>query len=215
VVWGLAGGRRVPLVLVGEHDGQRTVTMRMDPVRQAEAAPQIVAFFNSLRWLMAHQDTQRTGEVLATGRLSSGPVVLTRPDGRQERLAHPGGILRYEATTHAGLYRLSQGATSLVRAVNFADPAESNVFARASTWQPLPRTEADQADTRVAQPLAAGLLRLALILLLAEWWLYTAKGRQRAASAGMPQRATWDAGQARAAGRPAERPAAAAEAVRA
>jgi hypothetical protein len=182
VVWGLVEGRRVPLVLAGEHDGQRVVTMRLDPVRQAHAQAPVVAFFNSLRWLMARQDTLSTGEPLTSGVFAAGTVTLARPDGRQERLAHPGGVLRYETTTHAGLYRLTQGGTSVVRGANFFDPAESNLQARASTWQPVARAAEAGLPPRTARPLAPWLLQAALWLLVIEAWLYARKMRAGSAS---------------------------------
>ncbi|MBI4343457.1 MAG: VWA domain-containing protein [Candidatus Omnitrophica bacterium] len=178
VIWGVQEGRRVPLLLAGEQDGQRVVTMAVDPAGSADAVPLVVTFFNSLRWLMGSAEMGRVGEPLAVASLPPGQVSVQRPDGQVERLAHEGGIFRYAATTRAGRYRIAQGGVTVTRAANFLDPVESNLLERASTWRPdLAAASAASAAARVPQPLMDLLLYLVLALLLCEWWLYNRRAR--------------------------------------
>lgn len=176
VVWSLVEGERRPLVVAGESDGRKTVLAFMDPVGSAEPTPLLFLFFNSLRWLMESPDVVRTGEPLVVRDLSRGPVTVVRPDGTRERLHHEGGVFQYEATTHAGTYRIAQGAVERTWVANFLDPLESNLLKRHSTWQPMHEDSPAAAEPpRVRRPLATALLGLIVALLLVEWRLYSAK----------------------------------------
>ncbi len=182
VAWALVQGRRLPIVLAGELDGRRVVTIAATPTVADQHTPLLVLFFNSLQWVMGRMDVVRTGEPLVVSSLAPGPVMIERPDLRTEQVQHHGGVLRYEATTRAGLYRIRQGRQEQVQAANFLDPAESNLLARPSTWRP-PTTEprgGRAAGPRARRPLARGLIGLALMLLLVEWWLYQSKRRMSA-----------------------------------
>lgn len=52
VVAALVNGRKVPVVVADEREGLRTVVMRLDPSHDPGSTPVLLAFFNSLRWLM-------------------------------------------------------------------------------------------------------------------------------------------------------------------
>ena len=63
--------------------------------------------------------------------------------------------------------------------MNFLSPLESNLRERTSTWG-VPRlqpTVSEQMAQRVRHPLVNFLIILILVLLLAEWWRYSLKGR--------------------------------------
>ncbi|MDP3703503.1 MAG: BatA and WFA domain-containing protein [Candidatus Omnitrophota bacterium] len=176
VLWGLAQGRRVPVVLAGESEGRRMVSFFIDPVASPTSIPIVVTFFNSLRWLMGQTQMVRTGEPVLLASVEPGSVTIDRPDGMVDKVSHPGGALRYDDTTRAGFYRVHHGKTEDVRAVNFLDPLESNVLERASTWRPLPPpAPASPEAQRAHLPLATLLMALIVGLLLAEWWIYCRK----------------------------------------
>ena len=178
IIWGLFEGQRLPIVLASEHDGRRVVSVFVDPISSAPSTPLLVVFFNSLRWLMGQVDTVTTGEPLIISSLTPGFVEVQRPDGVVERVAHQGGIFRYDATTRTGLYRVTSEGHEVTLTANFLDPRESDVMERVSTWRPSSLEEReDRKNTRVPQPLATSLALLVLVLLVLEWWRYVARSR--------------------------------------
>lgn len=193
VLWALRNGQRVPLVRVQIDQGRRLVSCAFDPTAMPSSVPAIVLFFNSVRWLVTSQMVGSTGEPLIVGPLPPGAVRVERPDGVVERLAHGGGMVRYDATDHAGVYRLSQGDTVEARAVNMIDSLESNMQQRTSTWATPPAgrgisspagiVPARSAALREAAspmhrlPLAPWLIGVIVALLLIEWRLYVRRGR--------------------------------------
>jgi hypothetical protein len=178
VLWGLVKGRRVPIVLASEEEGRRTVSFFIDPVASPSSVPVLVTFFNSLRWLMGWADMTRSGEPIVFASLEPGAIAVHRPDGTVERLSHPGGMFRYDATTRAGRYRILHSGREEIRAVNFLDPLESNLLERPSTWRPLPAARAaTREEPRSQRPLTNFLIAIILGVLMAEWWLYITKPR--------------------------------------
>lgn len=176
IVSGLVGGRKTPVVVADERDGRRVASLFLDPAGAEDSTPVLVAFFNSVRWLMGESQTVTTGEPIVISGLRSGSVSVRRPDGAVDVIDAPGGIVSYEATTRAGLYRLTQGSTAVTRAVNFFDPLESNLLTRPSTWHASPDVSPTaRSPQRTAHPLASTLLLLLVILVLLEWWRYCGK----------------------------------------
>jgi len=181
VVSGLIDGRRVPIVLAEEHDGRRRLTMRFDPAQSEESTVAVLTFLNGVRWLMGQAEAVTTGQSLSAGGFGPGAVTVHRPDGSTATSAVEAGAVRYDETTLAGRYRLAQGATEVVAAVNFFDPLESNLLDRVSTWDPsMDRSVAsalgNRSDTpRASLPLAHSAILLLLLLVLVEWRLYTLK----------------------------------------
>jgi hypothetical protein len=176
VVAALVSGRQVPVVVADERDRRRTVAMRFDPSGSRESTPVLLAFFNSLRWLMGRSAVETMGEPLLISGFKPGRVSARRPDGTTERLETDGGVLVYEAPTLAGLYRFSQGSSEAAAAVNFFDPLESNLAERASTWRgphllssPSGSVASDRRAGQAAHPLSHLLMGLALAVLLLEW----------------------------------------------
>ena len=178
VVSALVHGHKVAIVMAGEEDGRRMVSIRFDPSRNAQSTPVLLTFFNSLSWLMGQAEGARTGEPLTIDRFASGAVQVHRPDGSTETVPVESGVLRYEATTFAGLYRFTQHTSAVMVGVNFFDPVESNLLDPVSTWRPLQDIAAGtQQQPRSLHPLTQPLLALLLILLLIEWWLYCVRAR--------------------------------------
>ena len=179
VVKALVQGRDIPVLIAEEREGRRRVVMRLDPSWSRQSTPVLLAFLNSLRWLMGRSESQMTGEPLVVSGFTAGSVTVRRPDGVTERLESRGGAVIYDRTTVAGLYRFSQGAVQDTVGVNFLSPLESNLRERTSTWG-VPRlqpTVSEQMAQRVRHPLVNFLIILILVLLLAEWWRYSLKGR--------------------------------------
>ena len=177
VIYGLVQGRKVPIVVADEREGRRTVSMLLDPAGSEDATPVVLAFFNSLRWLMGHLDVTTTGETLTIKGLAAGTVNVRRPDGSRDRVEAEQEGLRYEATMFAGTYRFTQGTHQVSVAVNFFDPLESNILDHPSTWGGAPVSLAAANPRRTAPPLSNVLLWLLLVLVLTEWWLYCVKSQ--------------------------------------
>lgn len=173
VIWGLVEGQKVPLVLAGDQEGRRTVSVFIDPLQSADSTAPLLLFFNSLRWLMSKPDVVRTGEPLVAPSIGRGPVTVERPDATVDHLTHPGGTFQYDTTTLAGSYRIRQGSAQTRLAANFLDPLESNLLERTSTWWPTSSTATASVEApRSKHPLAKSLAAVVLALVLFEWWLY-------------------------------------------
>ena len=177
VVWGLLGGQQIPLAVAGDENGRRWAWIAVDPVTSPASTSLLVVFFNSLRWLMGPSDMIRVGEPLVVSSLPRGMVAIHRPDGSVEHLAHEGGPFHYDATSRAGTYRITQGTMERIWVANFLDPVESNLMDRVSTWRPVSVESSSEAPRprRTPHPLSGSLVLCVLALLLAEWWLYSAK----------------------------------------
>jgi hypothetical protein len=183
VVSAVTRGLNVPIVLAEERERGRRVAIRLDPSGSRQSAPVILAFFNSLRWLLGRAEMQTTAEPLVVPGATAGAARVRRPDGRVDTVAARGGALVYEDAVLAGVYRIEQGADTVEVAVNFFDPLESNLLAAASTWrdprsgQPAsvggPGPEAPKSPQPLSNPLVLGTLAL----LLVEWWAYSRKAR--------------------------------------
>ena len=174
VISALVEGRRVPVVVAEEHDGRRAVVMRLDPATSQGTTPVLLAFFNSVRWLMGSSDALTTGTPVRLGGFAPGPVRVHRPDGRAEDVAATGGWVSYDATETAGLYRFVQGRTERTVGLSLVDPIESDLLTRRSTWRPLEeRQGAGNALARPVHPLSNALLIIVLVALVVEWWRWT------------------------------------------
>jgi hypothetical protein len=176
VVSALFSGNNIPVILADEREGRRVVRMRLDPSGSGTSTPVILAFFNSLRWLMGRSEARIPGEPIVIAGWNPGAVRVRRPDGTDDMAASSAGAVRYDNVTLSGVYHLEQGPVEADIHVNFFDPVESDLFQRVSTWRPLPETApSGQPRRRVAHPLANLLTAGLLILMLVEWWSYSAK----------------------------------------
>jgi hypothetical protein len=177
VISGLVNGRKVPIVVADEREGRRVVSLLLDPSGSDDSTPVLLAFFNSLRWLMGRPETQRTGEPVTIVGLKPGIVSVSHPDGSTQILRTEGSAFRYDAATLAGRYQFSQGPVEMTVAVNFFNPLESNLMDRVSTWHTLQgRPVTTAAPRRTLHPLSHPLIVLVLLVLLLEWWRYSARG---------------------------------------
>ena len=176
VVSALVHGRKLPIIVAEERDGRRLVRCFLDPSGSQESTPMILAFFNSLRWLMGSSHPPTVGEPLTLGGFEPGTITVRRPNGSTEHVEAARGMLQYDGTTLAGRYQFSQRSTEVTVGVTFIDPLESNLLDRVSTWRAMsePLVTLD-TPRRVTQPLASMLMWLLLIMVLAEWWLYAFK----------------------------------------
>ncbi len=178
VIWALVQGRKVPVVAVDEREGRPWVTMWFDPAGSEESTPAVLAFFNSVRWLLGGSQVTMTGQPLSISGMAGGAVRVRRPDGSVESVEAEGGWVRYDWTTQAGLYRVTQGSVEAQVAVNFFDPLESDTLERPSTWRLSPPATADASAahaSRATHPLVPLCLWALAVLLLLEWWWYRAK----------------------------------------
>ena len=178
VVSAVVDGQKVPVVMADERDERRIVTMYLDPAGSDGSTPILLAFFNSLRWLMGERASVTTGDPLTLNAFRPGAVRVDRPDGSTETADSDGGVFHYNATTLAGRYRFTQGSAEVNIAVNFLDPLESNTLNRVSTWRPLSTSPAGRGQSlRAPYPIANLLIAIILLLLLTEWWMYAANTR--------------------------------------
>lgn len=176
VISGLLSGRKVPIVVADEQEGKRRVFMSFDPAASPESTPILLAFFNSLRWLMGTNQSVTTGEPLTLSGLKPGKAIVRRPDGAVDLEETNDGVLRYDATTLAGPYEVTQGSTHLTIAMNFFDPLESNLTTRVSTWHVLEDHPHSSRPTHPStHPVSHLVLLVMLALLVVEWWRYSLK----------------------------------------
>ena len=179
VIQALVDGRRIPVVLADEHDGRRSVIIRVEPDREAASTPVMLVFLNSLRWLMESTKMPAAGEPLTAHGFAPGQVTIRDPDGATHTIPVEAGVARYDHADRAGMYELIQSDRQRTVAVNFLDPLESNLADPSSTWatnvHASPKPGERSSQTRV--PLGRWLIALLLALLLMEWWLYSGKRR--------------------------------------
>lgn len=180
----LASSGDVPLLVAGETDGRRVAALAFSP--EESDLPLQVAFpvlvDNLMRYLQPRAavgaSAIRPGE---TVQLPEGAASVVAPDGTRTPVAHGDGT--YAATALPGLYMVRDGKDAILSrfAVNAGSPSESDI--RATTTTPL----VSEGATAEAQRPPAGAERwwpfalLALLILLAEWWLYGRTHRRRPA----------------------------------
>jgi len=177
VLWAISAGERIPLARVGDLQGRRTVSLWFDPSATPSSVPQILVFFNSLRWLTGSSGLTTTGQTLVVGPLDRGLVRVQRPHGAPELLTHDGGFLHYDRTTDAGSYVFTQGSHRIERVVNFLDPIESDTQHRRSTWAGETLSAPARALTPQPRSLASRLILVLLLVLIAEWIVYSFRRR--------------------------------------
>jgi len=186
--WGqaLAEADSGPLIVVGEHNGLRVVSVAFDlsdsdwPLRVSFP----IFLTNSVRWLTAagglgaSQVETPTGGVAALT-LPPGPasVSITRPDGSTTAVAAPpiGGSVLIDDTRQAGVYHAKSNGADYPFAVNLDSrdesalavqnpPALSHAGAPVAAHVPLSRRSKDD--------LWPTLAALALGFLLLEWFVF-------------------------------------------
>ncbi|MDP9383294.1 MAG: VWA domain-containing protein [Chloroflexota bacterium] len=173
----LASSGDVPLLVAGETQGRKVVALAFSP--ENSDLPLQVAFPVLVDNLMRHLRPQppavsgavRPGETVQLP-APQQPLTVVSPDGRHARIA--AGTGAYAATSLPGVYevRNQRGAVVSRFAVNAGSANESRITESSQT--PL-RTDGARPDAP-QRPGGAErwwpLALLALLVLLAEWWLY-------------------------------------------
>jgi len=174
----LASSGTVPLLTAGENNGRKVVALAFTP--ENSDLPLQVAFpvlvDNLLRHLQppaaAGVGSHRPGETVQLSPSTTQRTVVA-PDGRRSPVAP--GEASYASTTAPGVYEVrGEGGKILTRfAVNAGSANESRITARDGA--PLATSGAAAGDAPQQTPRAERwwpLAAVALLVLLAEWWLY-------------------------------------------
>ena len=188
--WGqsLADGTSGPLIAAGEHDGLRVVSVAFNlsdsdwPLRVSFP----IFLTNAVRWLTAagglganSPETPTGGVAAVTVPPGQSSVSITRPDGSKTAVNAPdtGGVVLVDDTRQAGVYLAHSGSTDYPFAVNLDSAAES----RLASQHPPELTHAGTPPVaaahlllsrRVKDNLWPTLAAAALVLLLAEWFVF-------------------------------------------
>ena len=104
-------------------------------------------------------------------------VTMRMPSGKSETLGSEGGLLLFDATADAGIYRYAVGDVTRYFAVSLADARESDINNR---WTPAGRLEETRPASDAARalvPLWPQLLVLVLMLLALEWLAWAGSRR--------------------------------------
>ena len=173
VVTALIGGKKYPVVSANDQSGHLLATLRFDPSNQQSSVPILLAFFNSLRWVMGQEPPLITGAKLTVPGFSAGSATVIRPDGEKTAVSVVGGVAGYDGTNWSGIYRFVQGNTRNAVAVNLFNPLESDTWQRPSTWNTAQPLAAQPNERPVRNPLGSWFLLLCLAALIGEWWFYS------------------------------------------
>jgi Ca-activated chloride channel homolog len=179
---GASGG---PLLLAGEYGGQRVAILTFDlhnsdlPLRIA--FPILMA--NITDWLNPARAFDTAGSLQPGDAVSIRPgatttaVTVTKPDGTTWRAAVGEEALLFTETDQLGLYRVTLNEAGGPRdggafAINLFAPVEASIEpATAVTIGHNPVTTAGR-DAVGQQELWPWLALLAVVILVAEWWVY-------------------------------------------
>lgn len=181
VVRSATTGGDMPLVLCGEYRGRRTVITSFDmcdiELTKSNAMPALLLLLNALRWLAADErDGIKTGEAYTALLPAGGGYTVISPLGREERLNVTGNeALVYDDTDQAGQYLVSGGAVRKRFVANLCSRAESDLR---EEWQGEDRVVAEEVASVGVPPReppdrSALFFGIALLLLLAEWLIFS------------------------------------------
>jgi len=122
----------------------------------------------------------RAGEAIETRLVGAREAAVRTPDGRRDSLPVPaGGVVRYPATTRAGVYELrAGGGEPAFFAVNVLDAEESRIapadeVALAAETVPAGPAEPRRANRELWPWLVLAVLAVACV----EWWVYNSRVR--------------------------------------
>ncbi|MBI3323232.1 MAG: hypothetical protein HYZ95_02065, partial [Candidatus Omnitrophica bacterium] len=115
VVWGLAEGRRVPLVQAASLQGRRTVAILADPTAGTILVPLLLVFLNGLRWVAGSPervtivDPAESNTMTRLSTWGTEPVSPLPPTRQAPRFHHPLatwllGVLALVLAVEWGLY---------------------------------------------------------------------------------------------------------------
>jgi len=184
--WGevLADGEAGPLIAAGSHDGRQAVEVAFDlsnsdwPLRVSFP----IFLSNSIDWLTAGSglgpssaDTP-TGSVAAfTAPSGLSSITVTSPDNVDRVLSSPtgGGVVLFDGTNKAGLYRIHGAGFESQLAVNLLNRTESDL--KVKDHPELARSGAGSAAgpaRRIRNDLWPIVAMVALALLALEWLFF-------------------------------------------
>lgn len=132
----------------------------------------------SLEWLRPRGDGGLATHVAAgsthTIRLPAAGtrVVVHAPSGKAEALEAKDGLLQFDLTADAGIYRYAVGDAERYFAVTLADERESDINSRLSSGEQREGAQPVNGGEQALVPLWPKLLALALLLLALEWGVW-------------------------------------------
>jgi Uncharacterized conserved protein (some members contain a von Willebrand factor type A (vWA) domain) len=199
-VWGqtLVEADAGPLVVAGERGATRAVYVGFASWESDMALRPAFPIFltNALLWLTARPGDNggvtRPGEVVTlAATAAAGPLTITRPDGGKDTLPAPaaGATALYDRATRAGVYtavgkdyRQSFAVSLLSVGESNIAPVEKPAFSVADAPDPEKKGDkspaAERQDTdpaarlRVRREVWPWVATLALVILVAEWFVY-------------------------------------------
>ena len=177
-----------PLLTTSIHGGHRGVVLHFAPM--ASDMPLRVAYplllLNTVGWLTG-EEARGNSRTLAAGTplIREGwgeegdEVVMIRPDDSELRAPVREGVVRFGGLQQAGVYKLrgAQGRSERL-VVNLVSEAESDLGVMAHEALSDGPTEVLVASVPGRLPLVRPMLLLAVLVLLAEWFLYQRKYRE-------------------------------------
>lgn len=187
--WGQAvvEGETSPLIVAGEKGGKRVIWAGFD-LRETDL-PLRVAFpifiTNALQWLTAPRGSadglqngntsQRAGQPVALDvPLGARQVTITRPDKSSVRLQvrDDGEQLIFDGADKVGLYTATSGKWQQTFAVSLLSRSESDLAPRNELRREGQSAFAANNRARANHELWGYLVVLALLILMAEWWIF-------------------------------------------
>ncbi|MBN1639849.1 MAG: VWA domain-containing protein [Anaerolineae bacterium] len=202
VLAGDVGEERVPLLFLGEHDGQRIAVLAFD-LRRSDLPLQIafpLLLSNLMDWLAPGGGADLPSQVQGGAAVSflAPPgveqAVVYAPDGAATRVQATEGRFTFADTVQLGVYRAALGDKEAQFAVNMAAPRESDVAPAASLPIQGAGDTGGEEEARARREWWRPLGYAALVLLVVEWavyhrnalarlasWLRAARSRSRAA----------------------------------
>lgn len=165
-------------------DGLKVIYLGFDPARSNFPLQAAFPLFirHSVEWLQPRTEQQLSAQMPAGVSYSihapqgQEQMALELPSGAREMLTAQDGIAQF-TPREAGIYRYRVGDALHHVAVNLADPRESDVARRWSRTEQMPQAEAAADDAQALLPLWPYLLAATLLLLVAEWWVWSASRR--------------------------------------
>jgi hypothetical protein len=171
-----------PLLFVGERAGQRLAVMSFNPQRSdlplQVAYPILMA--NLMEWLLPGRIGDIPAQVKPGQALNFTPppeitsLTCTDPEGLTTQIDIQDGRAIYADTTKLGTYQVKWGKNqTLVFAVNFSDPQESDILPveKLSVLDDL-STRDEGSPNQSRSEWWRSLLGIALIILIIEWMVY-------------------------------------------
>lgn len=177
-----------PLVLAGERDGQRIAVLTFD-LRQSDLPLQIafpILMANIMGWLSPGRvfdapEGLQPGQAVTiasdTGGLTPTAVSVVKPDGSSWRAAVGESVPVFTETDAPGLYMVFLETGGEARpagsfAVNLFSPLESAIGPRDTVQIGLSETPQSTEEAIGQRELWPWLAVIALVILVAEWWIY-------------------------------------------